>query len=236
MRPDPSTLSPETLAYIETLESNLQTVQEVLDHLPRCSGWSKDQICPNYGTIRDGGGRWVCDSCSSKCVGLCGELGAHTTTARVWNELRKDARMWIPPDPITSQGLVIKLRSASLHAASLLLLSSSGIAAKARILLSKAYKDWEDPISEELVKVREENNLLWGLVHQLPRCFCGKPATHVKVSRMEPFADVFLCGEHHSLIPESSLLSYSPALEAIMQILEVGKEHGKSENKSAETP
>lgn len=197
IRPDPSTLTPEALAYIEILESNLRTMHDVLDNLPRCRSWDDEHPCSNYGTVRDPWARWVCDECSPKVRGgPCSEDGPQATMVRVWNELRRDARVWMPPDPVTAQGKLIKLQSSSLHAAGLLLLMSSGLACKARFLLARDYKEWEDPISEDVTKLQEEVNRLWEVVSRLPKCPCGKMATHEKPQSEDTFTSRFRCDEH----------------------------------------
>ena len=220
IRPDPNTLTPEALAYIETLESNLRTAQDILGHLPPCSSWSDEYTCSNYGTVRDPWARWVCDECAPKIPGgPCSADGPHAATARVWNQLRKDARVWIPPDPVTAQGKLIKLQSASLHAAGLLLLLTNGFATRARLLLAKEYKDWEDPISEEITKLQEENNKLWELVSRLPKCPCGRMATQEKPQGEDPFTSRFRC-DTHAKDPAYAELEYAFAVRNLEKSIE----------------
>lgn len=195
-RPNPDTLTPEALAYIETLESNLRTVQEILSHLPKCSSWDDEHPCSNFGCVQDSWGRWVCDECASKVRGSTGGDGPQATTARIWDRLRKDARVWMPPDPVTAQGLVIKLQSASLHAAALLALFSNGAVYKARRILEWEYKSWEDPISEELSKLQGENSRLWEVLNYLPRCICGHWATYLRKEDADSLLPAHLCDVH----------------------------------------
>lgn len=224
IRPDPSTLTPEALAYIEILESNLRTMHDVVDNLPKCSSWDDEHPCSNYGTVQDPWARWVCDECAPKVRNSgCGEDGPQATTARAWDLLRKDARAWLPPDPVTAQGKLIKLQSASLHAAGLLLLHSGGLARRARYLLEKEYKEWEDPISEEITKLQAENNKLWELISRLPKCPCGKLGTRGKTSSEDSFTSGFRC-DAHAQDPAFSELEYAFAVRNLEKHIEEEKQ------------